>query len=186
MANFTFLRDKDEYMSFSESCIKAEEVWKNSPSSCISGCRTALESIVKWIYQKERNLNYIKPDVKDNIQASELYYRINNEGFKRLVPSNILKNLNYVRKLANKVLHENFQVTPDDGMRCLQYIFEFVQWVDRRYGHQYETRKFVKDEVPHNTSFWMQGLKYAGAAIGGAAALALAIVMADNDNNKKG
>lgn len=185
MANFTFLRDKAEYMSFSQACINAEEVWKDSPSSCISSCRTALENIVKWIYQKEKNLNYIKPDVNDNGQASELYYRMNNEDFKRLVPSNILGNLNYVRKLANRVIHENCNVTSDDGIQCLKYIFEFVQWVDRKYGSKYEPRTFVKDDIPHKTSMLMQGLKYAGAALGGAAALFLAAVIADNDKNKK-
>ena len=53
------------------------------------------------------------------------------------------------------------------GRCCLEYLFYFVQWIDKRYGNNYEQRKFSVDKIPKNPSMLSQGMKYAGAALGG-------------------
>lgn len=163
MANFTFLKDIEEYRAFGEPCINAESVFKESPQSCISSTRTALECAVKWMYRKDKRLSY---DKQEN-NGSDLYYRMTSSTFKNIVPGQLLSKIHKIRTMANSVLHDGYTASEEDAIKCLEYLFYFVQWLDKRYGKNYEPRKFSVDKVPKNPSMLSQGMKYAGAALGG-------------------
>lgn len=184
VANFTFLLDKPEYSSFAQACIQAENIWKDSPSSCVSGCRTALENMIKWVYQKDNRLSYVHTIGSDGKRSTDLFDRMESESFRSIMPDGVHRGITNLRRLANKVLHENFPVSSDDAMRCLSDLFYFLAWLDRTYGTNHVPRAFSKERVPTNPSTLMTVLKYAGAAVGGAAALVLAAVLS-GDNNKK-
>lgn len=177
MGNFSFLAEMSEYQSFAKACIDAENIYKDSPKSCISGTRSALECAIKWIYQKDRSLTYTKTQAPN----TNLFDRMSSPSFQKITPKHLLKKIHDIRILANDVLHTNRPASNDDAMMCLEYLFDFIQWLDRRYGSQHIQRQFSRSDVPKNPSLIQQGLKYAGAAVAGAAAVVGAIFITRNN-----
>ena len=165
MSNFSFLRNKPEFSSFAQHCIHAEELYKDSPNSCVTTSRAALESIVKWLYKHDYRLQRV------NTQGQDLFSSMENDVFKRLFSAELLTQMHKIRMMANDVLHHHHQVPNEQALFCLRALFNLVQWVDRKYGQNYVPQQFNKDDVPENTSGFMQAIKYAAVAVVGGAAL---------------
>ena len=185
MANFNFLLEKSEYNSFAQACVNAESIWKDSPSSCVSSTRSALEGAIKWMYRKDSSLHFTRSTKTDGVNVTDLFDRMESESFKNAVPQQIWGRINQIRRLANKVLHENYPVTSEDAMRCLHNLFDFVNWLDSRYGMNHVERIFSRGSVPTNPSTFKTILKYVGTAVGGAAALMLAAAFADGNKGDR-
>lgn len=162
MSNFSFLRNKPEFSSFAQHCIHAEELYKDSPNSCVTTSRAALESIVKWLYKHDYRLQRAKT------QGQDLFSSMENDVFKRLFSAELLTQMHKIRMMANDVLHHHHQVPNEQALFCLRALFNLVQWVDRKYGQNYVPQQFNKDDVPENMSMIKKALTYtAAAAIGG-------------------
>lgn len=176
MGNFSFLAKMPEYQSFAKACIDAENIYKDSPKSCISGTRAAMECAIKWIYQKDRNLTY----TKSQAPSTNLFARMNSPSFQKIVSKRLLKKLHDIRILANEVLHVNRTVSNEEAMMCLEYLFEFIQWLDRRYGSNYIQRQFSRSDVPTNPSMLQKTLKNAGLVAAGVVATVGGIIFLNN------
>lgn len=64
--NFSYLKDKPEYILFSAACREAEKVFAATAAMSAVGCRKALELGVKWVYSAD---NTIAMPYKDNLQS---------------------------------------------------------------------------------------------------------------------
>lgn len=177
MSNFSFLADIPEFTSFADSCVHAEEIFKDSPASCVAASRAAMEKIVKWLYRHDQTLRNLQMSKRD------LFSLIENKAFKHMIPYKIYSNMHKIRMMANEVLHSHHFVSNQQGLYCLRALFDLVQWVDKNYGSEYHFRKFDKDSVPQNDNALKTGLKYGAAALAGAVILALGSKLSSNNTN---
>lgn len=128
MNNFDFLNYKPEYRSFSKDCIDAEAAFRSSYDSCVKIVRTALDAAIKWAYAAE-----------NKIASDNLFEAIENIGLDK----NLANKLHYCRKAGNAAIHNEQEFSADEAQKCLQNLFDFVQWIDNRYGKNFTPRTFT-------------------------------------------
>ena len=179
MANFSFLADKAEYRAFSKDCINAEESLQNSYDSCVKLVRTALDAAIKWVYGKDKNLSAQRKKMPDS-KKDNLFDLIANPSFEQMVGKNLMNKLHYCRKAGNEAIHNEKEFTVEEAVRCLQNLFEFVQWIDRRYGKNFKPRTFDAEEIPAKDSTFKKVLKGAGLVAVGVIGTIAAIVLSGN------
>ena len=138
MSNFSFLKDKPEYRSFSKDCIDAEAAFKSSYDSCVKLVRTALDAAVKWVYATDKKFS----SASDN-----LYDLISNQTFERTVGKDLADKLHYCRKAGNAAIHNEKEFSADEARRCLKNLFDFVQWLDADYGKNFTPRTFDTENI---------------------------------------
>lgn len=140
MSNFEFLNNKSEYTLFASAAIEAEKVYAYTPAMCAVGCRKALELAVKWVYSADTS---IQMPYKDNLQSL-----IHETSFRYSVPRNTWVKLLFIIKLGNLAVHTERNVEKSDALTSLKSLFEFIEWIDYSYGHNYEQRKFIESAIP--------------------------------------
>lgn len=138
--NFEYLKDRSEYILFSEACIEAEKIYNSSPSVCAFCCRKALELAVKWVYSAD---NTIKMPYKENLQSL-----IHESSFRNALDTQTWKKLPYIIKLGNMGAHTDKRITKDEVILSLKGLFEFIQWIDYCYSSTYEERVFDENLIP--------------------------------------
>ncbi|MBQ4495276.1 MAG: DUF4145 domain-containing protein, partial [Selenomonadaceae bacterium] len=122
MNNFDFLKDKPEYRAFSKDCVDAEAAFRNSYDSCVKLVRTALDAAIKWVYVADKK----NP-------PNNLFELIEQAGFDK----NLADELHYCRKLGNAAIHHEKEFSAREAEQCLKNLFDFVQWLDGRYGKNF-------------------------------------------------
>lgn len=137
MNNFSFLNDKPEYCNFSKDCIDAEKAFKSSYDSCVKLVRTALDAAIKWVYSTDKNFS----PANDN-----LYDLISNKTFERAIGKDLADKLHNCRKAGNAAIHNEKEFSADEARQCLKNLFDFVQWLDNRYGKNFKPRTFNDDK----------------------------------------
>lgn len=139
-SNFSFLKDKIEYKLFSTEAIEAEKVLESSPAMSSVGSRKALELAIKWVYSADEEVE--KP-YRDNL-ATLIY----EPTFKDILDEDTWKKLPFIQKLGNIGAHSNKKIMKTQAITSLQYLFEFIQWIDFCYGENYEEREFDENIIP--------------------------------------
>lgn len=138
--NFEYLKNKPEYILFSDTCIEAEKIYNSSPSVCAFCCRKALELAVKWVYSAD---NTIKMPYRENLQSL-----IHESSFRNALDTETWKKLPYIIKLGNLGAHSDKKIAKDEVILSLKGLFEFIQWIDYCYGPVYEERIFDEKLIP--------------------------------------
>ena len=141
MSNFSFLNDKPEYRNFSKDCIDAEEAFQNSFDSCVGLVRKAIEAAVKWTYATDKKFS----SASDN-----LFDLLSNQTFEREVGKNLADKLHYCGKAGNAAIHNEKEFSADEAQQCLKNLFDFVQWLDNRYGKNFTPRTFKNSSCAEN------------------------------------
>lgn len=172
MANFSFLADKAEYRAFAKDCIDAEEALQNSFDSCVKLVRSAVDAAVKWIYATDKNFS---------AKSNNLFDLLCEPNFERAVGKTLLNKLHHCRKAGNAAIHNERNFTAEDAVRCLRYLFDFVQWIDKRYGQNFKSRTFDASDIPAKESTLKKVLKGAGLmALGAVGVIAAALLSGDD------
>ncbi len=140
MANFEFLKDKNEYVLFAKAAIEAEKVYATSPAMSAVGSRKALELAVKWVYSAD---NTMQMPYKDNLQSL-----IHEPSFRFAVDYNTWRKLLFIIKLGNLAVHTERSVSASDALVSLKSLYEFIQWIDYCYGADYVERRFLEEKIP--------------------------------------
>ncbi|MBR0261373.1 MAG: DUF4145 domain-containing protein [Selenomonadaceae bacterium] len=155
MNNFSFLNDKPEYRNFSKDCIDAENAFENSFNSCVKLVRSALEAAVKWVYST---------DDKFSSANNNLFNLISNPSFELAVGKNLADKLHYCRKAGNAAIHNEKEFSAQEAITCLKNLFDFVQWLDSRYGENFTPRIFNAGKIPVKDPTWKKALEGIGEA----------------------
>ncbi len=163
MANFSFLNDKPEYADFAKNCIDAEEGFKTSPNACIKLVRTAMEAAVKWLYKKDKS--FVKVNHSQTNEKESFLALTSTPTFQKALGNDLTKKVHFCRKVGNQAVHNEKTFSNEESLQCLRYLFDFVQWIDKRYGKNYKARTFDPEEVPVEDSTLKKFLK--GAALMG-------------------
>ncbi len=138
--NFEYLKNRPEYILFSDTCIEAEKIYNSSPSVCAFCCRKALELAVKWVYSADET---IKMPYRENLQSL-----IHEASFRNALDTETWKKLPYIIKLGNLGAHSDKKIAKDEVILSLKGLFEFVQWIDYCYSPVYEERVFDEKLIP--------------------------------------
>lgn len=142
-SNFSFLKDKPEFKIFAGDCIEAEIVFERSPNSCVKLVRTAMEACVKWLYDNDKKF------FTNTNNEDKLFLLMSSSAFAVSVGKNLLKKIHHCRISGNKAIHNEKDFSFEEGIRCLSNLFDFVQWIDRNYGKNYQPRTFEVEKIPN-------------------------------------
>mgnify|MGYP002624327993 FL=1 len=141
-SNFSFLKDKPEFKIFASDCIEAEIVFERSPNSCVKLVRTAMEACVKWLYDNDKKF------FTNTNNEDKLFVLMSSSSFAVAVGKNLLKKIHHCRISGNKAIHNEKDFSFEEGIRCLSNLFDFVQWIDKNYGKNYQPRTFEVEKIP--------------------------------------
>ncbi|MDR1688928.1 MAG: DEAD/DEAH box helicase family protein [Clostridiales bacterium] len=136
MTNFNFLKADPQFASFADTAVQAELVLPISPALSATGCRTALEFAVKWLYSVDKSLTV---PYDNNLAAL-----INTDDFKDLLPYGLMVKIDFIRKLGNNAVHSPNSVTADEAMLSLENLHSFMSFVAYCYGTDYKETAFDK------------------------------------------
>ena len=139
-SNFDYLVGKENYDFFAIQAVEAEKAMEVSPGNCAIMARRALELAVKFVYTNDAELT-----MPYNDQVSAL---IHEDTFRRIIDYKLFDMLKYVIRLGNNAVHTNKRITRDDAILALKDLFEFCDWIDYSYSHDYEEHFFDESLVP--------------------------------------
>ena len=110
--NFSFLQSDPQYASFADAAVSAELILPIDTSACILNCRRAMEFAVKWMYSVDARLARPYQDT--------LISLISTEEFRDIVGTDILRRMDFIRKMGNNAAHTYKKVTLDQAVLCLE------------------------------------------------------------------
>ncbi|MBQ6442107.1 MAG: DEAD/DEAH box helicase family protein [Lachnospiraceae bacterium] len=144
MTNFDYLKKEPKFNTFADVAIAAEKIFFIDPTTCIINCRRAMEFAIKWMYSVDRAL--VMP-YQDNLISL-----MSTEEFRDLIDGDLMKRMQFIRKMGNNAAHSGKKITEDQAMLCLenlQVFFDFVCYcyADEYVAHTFDKTLLVKEET---------------------------------------
>lgn len=126
MSQFAFLRV--EFDGIYDFAHRAEELALSDPRGACFYARLALETMVNWLYARDRNLR--KP-YRDNLAAL-----LHEPSFKNLAGDAVVTKANLIKELGNRAAHNERKTAlgPDQAVRSVHELFHLSYWLVRTYG----------------------------------------------------
>lgn len=124
MSQFAFLQT--EFAPVYEHARKAEELALSDPRGSCFYARLALETAVKWLYERDRTLR--KP--YDNALSA----LIHEPTFRQLVGKALVTKAKLVKDLGNRAVHDQRKVPAQSAKTALRELFHFSFWLVRTYA----------------------------------------------------
>ena len=134
MTNFDFLKDKSQFSSFADTAISAERIYRIDTAQSAIASRKALEVAVKWMYSVDKDLEMPYQD--------SLVSLINTAEFHDIVPVDLQKRIDFIRKIGNAAVHSNQKVSSDQAALCLENLFLFIDFLSYCYTADYTERTY--------------------------------------------
>ncbi len=126
--NFYFLQSG--FPALYAPCRKAEMFFETDAEACAIFCRKALEEMVHWMFETDRQLETIFEEDDNNLNA--LMYK---PGFMRVVGKALLTDITLIRKAGNNAAHANTKkVSVNEAFTCTVNLHAFAQWLAGYYG----------------------------------------------------
>lgn len=144
MTNFDYLKKEPKFDTFSDVAIAAEKVLYIDPTSSVLNCRRAMEFAIKWMYSVDASLNM---PYQDNLVSL-----MSNEEFKDIIDEDLMKRMDFIRKMGNNAAHSNRKITEDQALLCLENLQIFLDFVCYCYADHYEEHTFDKNLLEKNAS----------------------------------
>ena len=123
MSNFAFLQA--EWAKIHEDAALAEQYVSSDPRAACLYARRALEQAVNWLYDNDKV--YRRP-YDDNLHALMADY-----SYRENVPNGVNDKGHFIRKLANKAVHSNRQISERDSLTIIKELYHFMYWLGRTY-----------------------------------------------------
>src|SRR5690625_5208249 len=137
MTNFGFLKEKEQYKSFTSACFEAEKSLQISPATTAILSRRALELAVKWTYSFDEGL---KLPYDDRLSAL-----IHEQTFRDIIDSDLFSLIRYIVKLGNVAVHTNSNISREEAITSLRNLHEFISWIDYCYSVDYTAQAFNEE-----------------------------------------
>ncbi|MDE7219543.1 MAG: DEAD/DEAH box helicase family protein, partial [Oscillospiraceae bacterium] len=111
------------------------------PAACAFSCRKAMELAVKWMYAVDKQL--VLPHKKD------LSVLLSNVEFVDLVDDrNLLRRLDFLRRLGNTAAHSTKKISRDQARLALENLFYFLDFIACCYDPDYQPHDFDPALLP--------------------------------------
>ena len=181
MTNFDIFLTESKFTSFAEVAVSAEKILNIDPAACVLNCRRCLEFAVKWMYSVDGELVLPWDD--------KLVSLISTDEFRDVVDANLLRRMDFIRKVGNTAAHAGKKISREQAVLCLENLYIFLDFVAYCYGDHYEERAFDDGLLTPSTASRSPSLGEGGTSPGslaeGAVAAAtegvdLAALMAEN------
>ncbi len=114
--------------------MAAERIYAIDPAACVLNCRRAMEIAVKWMYAVDGSLVMPWDD--------KLVSLMNADAFRDIVDDDILRRMDFIRRIGNIAAHEGKKITRDQAQLCLKHLYSFMDFVAYCYGEDYTEGKF--------------------------------------------
>ena len=134
MTNFDFLKAEPKFIEFADTAIAAERILSIDPSATVVNCRRAMEYAVKWMYSVDGSLVMPWDD--------KLVSLMNTDAFRDIVDSDVLRRMDFIRRIGNIAAHEGKKITKDQAKLCLQHLYSFMDFVAYCYADHYTEGKY--------------------------------------------
>ena len=121
MTNFDFLKGEAGFVSFADVAISAEKLYNVDTDSCVLACRRAMEFAVKWMYSVDKELKAPYQDTLVSLMGTE--------EFRDIVGADILRRMDFIRKVGNNAAHSGKKVTKEQAALCLENLYYFMDMV---------------------------------------------------------
>lgn len=123
MSNFQFLAP--EFKALLEPATSAEQLVYSDPRACCMRTRHALEQVVHWLYEHDRDLR-MPYDTGLNVLLTQTE-------FVRLLPPPIHQKARLIQKFGNQAVHGKQPVGYSDAMKLVRELFHVLFWLARTY-----------------------------------------------------
>ena len=142
MTNFEFLLKEPKFSAFAEVAVSAEKLYNVDVDSCALACRRAMEFAVKWMYSVDRELKMPYQDTLVSLMGTE--------EFRDLVGADILRRMDFIRKVGNNAAHSGKKVTREQAALCLENLYYFMDMVAYFYAADYAEGEFNQALLEEN------------------------------------
>lgn len=134
MTNFDFLKKEKQFESFADVAISAEKILYIDTDASVLNCRRAMEFAVKWMYSVDIYLSLPYQDSLINL--------ISTEEFRDITNPDLIRRLDFIRKVGNIVAHSGKKVTVDQAKLCLENLYYFMDFIACCYGKEYDVKTY--------------------------------------------
>lgn len=139
MTNFDFLKKEQKFSSFADAAICAEKILLIDYSASILNCRRAMEFAIKWMYSVDRSLVMPWDD--------KLVSLMSTDEFRDIVDADLLRRMDFIRKMGNNAAHAGKTATKDQALLCLENLYIFMDFVAYCYADDYTEGSFDPDLI---------------------------------------
>lgn len=140
MNNFSFLNEYPAFGSFAPAAAAAEQILCIDCAACALNCRRAMESAVRWMYAAD--------DTLEDPGDDALVTMMSRADFADIVGTDILRRMDYVRRVGNQAAHDGAPVTREMAMLCLENLFIFLDFIAYCYAGDSREHTFDPSLVP--------------------------------------
>ncbi len=134
MTNFDFIKSEPKFNTFADVAIAAEKILPIDYAASVINCRRAMEFAIKWMYSVDRSLVMPWDD--------KLVSLMNTDDFREIVDENLLKRMNFIRKIGNTAAHAGQKITKEQAVLCLENLYIFLDFVAYCYADNYTEGSF--------------------------------------------
>lgn len=134
MTNFDFLKNEVKFDSFADVAISAERILLIDYSASILNCRRAMEFAVKWMYSVDGSLVMPWDD--------KLVSLMSTDEFRDIVDPDLLRRMDFIRKIGNNAAHAGKAISKDQALLCLENLYIFMDFVAYCYADEYTAGQF--------------------------------------------
>ena len=134
MTNFDFIKSEPKFSSFADVAISAERILPIDCAASVINCRRAMEFAVKWMYSVDRSLVMPWDD--------KLVSLMSTDEFRKIVDENLLRRMDFVRKMGNAAAHDGKKITKEQAVLCLENLYIFLDFVAYCYADHYTEGTF--------------------------------------------
>lgn len=154
MSNFEYLLKIPAYEKFASTCVKAENQAKSEPVESIELCVKALNLAMHWVYETDNKLNKISMlSSKINILSNSCNF-ISEAVLKNVIAKDIAEKIEFIQSTKDKIIYRDpSTVKEEEALKCLEYLFDFIQWIETTYGVN-ENPKIFEQDLVENDSIW--------------------------------
>jgi type I restriction enzyme R subunit len=142
MTNFDIFLAAPKFASFAEVAVAAEKILNIDPAACVLNCRRAMEFAVKWMYSVDGDLVLPWDD--------KLVSLMSTDEFRGVVDGDLLRRMDFIRKLGNTAAHDGRKISREQAALCLENLYIFLDFVAYCYGENYEERPFDASLLEEN------------------------------------
>lgn len=129
MTNFDFLKNEQKFNSFADVAISAEKILLIDYAASVLNCCRAMEFAIKWMYSVDRSL--IMP------WDDKLVRLMRTDEFRGIVDEDLLRRMDFIRKLGNTAAHAGKKISREQAILCLENLYIFMDFVAYCYAENY-------------------------------------------------
>ena len=139
MTNFDIFLTESKFAPFAEVAVSAEKILNIDTAACVLNCRRCVEFAVKWMYSVDSELVLPWDD--------KLVSLMSTDEFRDVVDDNLLRRMDFIRKLGNTAAHDSWARTAKGYKERRNVDFNYFTHPIIPQKVMWELNKFIDDDT---------------------------------------